>query len=161
MLFGRQSALRRSYPMARVDYIRVEGGDWVPDPEKRYQTVEMLGSLPLLVPRIIALVLDDVPKTFRLAQDGVHRTELPVIPTAVVREAVVNAVMHRSYAKVEGQAACCSPVATSTTSPMSGSGGCCSTDAAPAMHEELTAILSRFNVNEFAASTEVYAVKPR
>ena len=66
-----------------------------------------------------------------------------------------------AYAKVEGQAACCSPVATSAILPMSGSGGCCSSDAAPAMHEELAAILRRFDVNEFAASMKVYAVKPR
>ncbi len=69
MLFGKESSLRRHFPMLRVDYIRVGGRRWVPDPERRYEAVEMRGSLLRLIPRLVNLVLDDVPKAFLLAED--------------------------------------------------------------------------------------------
>ncbi len=40
ILFGNSIALRRSFPMTRVDYIRVPGREWVPDPERRFDTIE-------------------------------------------------------------------------------------------------------------------------
>ncbi len=97
LLFGKQASLRRHFPLTRVDYIRVEGRAWVPDPDERYQTVEMSGPLLLLIPRLIGQVFDDIPKTFSLAQDGNFRKEIPLIPRKVIREAIVNALMHRSY----------------------------------------------------------------
>lgn len=97
VLFGNVAALRRYLPMTRIDYIRVDGREWVSDPDHRYQTVEKLGPLVLTVPTIVGLVLDDIPKSFSLAEDGVHRQDVPLIPRKVIREAVVNAVMHRSY----------------------------------------------------------------
>ena len=45
LLFGKELALRRHFPMARADYIRVEGREWVRDPDDRYQTIEMRGPL--------------------------------------------------------------------------------------------------------------------
>jgi len=33
MMFGKPQTLRRCFPMTRVDYIRVPGREWVPDPE--------------------------------------------------------------------------------------------------------------------------------
>jgi len=92
-------ALRRHLPMARVDYIRVEGKEWVPDPEKRYQTIEKLGPLVLEIPSLVSLVMEDIPKTFSLTDDGIHRKDLPLIPRNVIREAIVNALMHRNYRK--------------------------------------------------------------
>jgi len=80
-----------------VDYIRVPGREWVPDPENRYQTVEMLGPLLLVVPRVVTTVLDDIPKAFSLPKNEIHRRDVPLVPATVIREAVVNAVMHRSY----------------------------------------------------------------
>lgn len=64
-----------------------------------------------------------------------------------------------AYAKVEGQSACCSPVpATSGTLPMA---DCCTPpSAAPALHADLAALLRRFNINEFAMSAKLYAIKP-
>jgi len=50
-----------------------------------------------------------------------------------------------AYTLVEGQAACCSP----------GAPGECS----PGLHQQLAAVLLRFNPNDFAASVKVYAVK--
>jgi arsenite methyltransferase len=61
-----------------------------------------------------------------------------------------------AYAKVENQSGCCSPAMAE--------GSCCS--PAPAadtatLHEELSDLLSRYDVNAAAASVKVYAIKPR
>jgi ATP-dependent DNA helicase RecG len=97
LLFGKASALRRHLPMTRVDYIRVDGIEWVPDPERRYQSLEKLGPLLITIPQIISQILEDVPKAFNLPMNDVHRRDVPLIPRNVIREAVVNALMHRSY----------------------------------------------------------------
>ena len=99
VLFGRAVALRRHLPMMRVDYIRVEGREWLSDPEKRYQAVEKLGALILLIPSLVSQVMQDIPKAFTLAEDGIHRKDVPLVPQNVIREAIVNAVMHRNYRK--------------------------------------------------------------
>ncbi len=65
VLFGSAQALRRCFPMTRVDYIRVPGRDWVPDPERRFDTVEMRDPLFRLIRRAQAAVLDDLPTQVR------------------------------------------------------------------------------------------------
>ena len=97
LLFGKEAAQRRHMPMARVDYIVVPGQEWVPDPENRYQGLEMRGSLLTLVPRVLSQVLADIKKVPSLRGSELHRTETPIVPATVLREAIVNAVMHRSY----------------------------------------------------------------
>ena len=97
LLFGKESAQRRHMPMARVDYIVVPGQEWVPDPEERYQGLEMRGSLLMLVPRVLSQVLGDIKKVPSLRGSELHRTETPIVPATVLREAIVNAVMHRNY----------------------------------------------------------------
>jgi ATP-dependent DNA helicase RecG len=99
ILFGKTLALRRHLPMTRVDYIRVEGREWVPDPEKRYQTVEKLSALIFVIPSLVSQVMEDIPKAFTLADDGIHRKDIPLVPRNVIREAIVNALMHRNYRK--------------------------------------------------------------
>jgi len=97
ILFGKASALRRSFPMTRVDYIRVPGREWVPDPDRRFDTIELRDSLFRLIRRAQAAVLDDLPKGFGLEEGELQRQDKPVIPLRVIREALVNALMHRSY----------------------------------------------------------------
>jgi arsenite methyltransferase len=61
-----------------------------------------------------------------------------------------------AYAKVENQSGCCSPAM--------GEGSCCSPAAATetaTLHEELSDLLSKYDVNAAAASVKVYAIKPR
>lgn len=59
-----------------------------------------------------------------------------------------------AYAKVEAQAGCCSPAMGSSEGlPVV---SCCSSD----VHGSLTELLKRYDVNDFAASVKVYAVKP-
>ena len=101
LLFGTAQALRRWFPMMRVDYIRVPGREWVPDPEHRFETVELRAPLIPLIRRARASILDDLPKAFSLPAGQLHRKDIPLVPDRVIREAVVNAVMHRSY-RVQG-----------------------------------------------------------
>lgn len=96
-LFGKPVALRRCFPMTRVDYIRVQGRDWIPDPERRFDSVELRDPLFRLIRRVQATILDDLPKSFGLAEGALQRMDSPVVPQRVIREAVVNALMHRSY----------------------------------------------------------------
>lgn len=101
LLFGTPQALRRWFPMMRVDYIRVPGREWVPDPDRRFETVELRAPLISLIRRARAAILDDLPKAFSLPPGQLHRKDIPLVPDRVIREAVVNAVMHRSY-RVQG-----------------------------------------------------------
>lgn len=63
-----------------------------------------------------------------------------------------------AYGKVEGQSACCSPV-TLTTAPST----CCGTEVSAgdrSVHGGLAGLLDRHDVNDYAASVKIYAVKP-
>jgi arsenite methyltransferase len=71
-----------------------------------------------------------------------------------------------AYAKVEGQTGCCSPAMASPKSlPIVGASSSCCTSpedscGSSEVHQGLTALLDRYDVNEFAASVRVFAVKP-
>ena len=72
-----------------------------------------------------------------------------------------------AYAKVEGQSGCCSPAMAEPASAksstgltiVSGGSTCCSPAAQSPVHAGLGDVLSRYDVNEYAASVKVYAVK--
>ena len=95
--FGKAAALRRLDPTNRVDYIRLSGKEWVPDPEKRFDSIEIRGPALKIIGRVISAILDDIPKAFGIQDGNAQRTDTPLIPERVIREAVVNAVAHRSY----------------------------------------------------------------
>lgn len=97
LLFGRRMAIRRLLPAHRVDYIRVTGKEWIEDPDERFTTLDMRDTLPRLINRASAAVMDDLPSAFHLPQGSARREEKPLIPAKVIREAIVNAVMHRNY----------------------------------------------------------------
>lgn len=98
LLFGRSQAQRRLFPTHRVDYIRVPGKTWMADVEKRFDSIDMRGPILTLVGRVIAAIADDLPRAFHLAEDLTgQRQDIPTLPSRVVREAVVNALMHRNY----------------------------------------------------------------
>jgi ATP-dependent DNA helicase RecG len=101
LLFGKRIALRRFFPMMRVDYIRVPGREWVPDPEARYQGVEIRDPLLRAIPRAIGQILEDLLTGFHLPAGQDRRQDVPLIPRDAIREVVVNAVMHRNY-RVQG-----------------------------------------------------------
>jgi arsenite methyltransferase len=56
------------------------------------------------------------------------------------------------YAKIDHQQACCSPTTASQLPVVS----CC----APSLHNQLAELRRRYDVNDFAASVKVFAVKP-
>ena len=64
-----------------------------------------------------------------------------------------------AYAKVENQSGCCSP-------PKQGATSCCSSSGAAkpsgeaTLHDQFVQLLRRWNVNDYAASVRVFAVKP-
>lgn len=96
LLFGKRPAHRRLLPMVRVDYIRVPGNVWVEDPENRFVTTDMRGPLLEMVQRIFSQITDDLPKGF-LLPEGELQAENIGLPSRVLREAIVNALIHRSY----------------------------------------------------------------
>ena len=97
MLFGKPVALRRCVPLMRVDYLRVPGREWVPHPDRRFDTTDLRDPLFRLIRRAQAAILDDLPKGFALEEGDLQRRDTPAIPLRVIREALVNALMHRSY----------------------------------------------------------------
>lgn len=65
-----------------------------------------------------------------------------------------------AYAKVENQAGCCSP-AMDAGGVLQVIGESCCAPASTSVHEDLTALLEKYDVNAAAASVKVYAVKPK
>jgi arsenite methyltransferase len=68
-----------------------------------------------------------------------------------------------AYAKVENQAGCCSPKMDDANSFPLVEQACCApapSESRP-LHEDLTALLSKYDINSAAASVKVYAIKPQ
>jgi SAM-dependent methyltransferase len=69
-----------------------------------------------------------------------------------------------AYAMAENASGCCTPAESSGPSrPQPNNAGCCcsgSKDDAVGIHDELSDLLGRYDVNEFAASVKVFALKP-
>jgi SAM-dependent methyltransferase len=55
-----------------------------------------------------------------------------------------------AYARVEGQSGCCTPAMEATT-------GCC--PGTETVHAGLSSVIAQYDVNEYAASVQVYALK--
>lgn len=67
-----------------------------------------------------------------------------------------------AYKKVENQAGCCSPAMEEASPFAMVQEPCCTPAATTAtFHDNLTALLDTYDVNEAAASVKVYAIKPR
>jgi SAM-dependent methyltransferase len=64
-----------------------------------------------------------------------------------------------AYAKVENQGGCCSPAGSSLA--VAEAGCCATTPADDGLHRRLLDLLTRYDVNDYAASVRVFAVKPQ
>jgi arsenite methyltransferase len=66
-----------------------------------------------------------------------------------------------AYAKLENQSGCCSP-AMAAELPINPPSSCCSPKPAADtdLHRRLADLLQRYNVNDYAASVKVFALKP-
>ena len=97
LFFGTNKALRRCFPMMRIDYIRVPGRHWVENPDHRFNTLEIRAPLFSAIRKATSAIHDELIQSFTLAEGSLAREDEPALPLRVIREAVVNAVMHRSY----------------------------------------------------------------
>jgi len=81
-------------------------------------------------------------------------------PTVVVADTGSDL---NAYAEVQGQSACCSP--SMESAPVRAAGSCCGGTSCSSetseVHSGLTDVLQRYDVNNYAASVRVYAVKPK
>lgn len=96
LVFGKRQSHRRLLPLVRVDYIRVPGNEWIKDPENRFTTIDMRGPLIELVQRAFSAIADDLPKGFLLPEGEIQADSIG-LPSKVLREAIVNAFIHRTY----------------------------------------------------------------
>lgn len=96
LTFGKSPSLRRLFPMIRADYIRVPGNTWVENPDERFATIDMRGPLLLVLFRIVDAIYADLPKGFKLEDKELQADSLG-LPVKALREAITNALMHRSY----------------------------------------------------------------
>ena len=97
LVFGKSIAQRRLSPAMRIDYIRVPGTTWVADADNRFDTIDMRGPLILLIKRAYNAIVDDLPKGFVLADGALQAERNSGMPEKVIREAIVNAFIHRTY----------------------------------------------------------------
>ena len=52
---------------SRVDYILVEGSEWVGDPNRRFHSIEFSEALIILINRLHIQIMNDLPKGFSLS----------------------------------------------------------------------------------------------
>jgi len=97
LLFGTPAVLRRLFPTIRVDYIREPGKRWVSDISNRYTAVEIRAPIMEAIRSVVSAIIDDLPKAFSLPEGSIQRKDIPALPIAAIREAVVNSLMHRNY----------------------------------------------------------------
>jgi SAM-dependent methyltransferase len=65
-----------------------------------------------------------------------------------------------AYAKVENQSGCCSPAMNTADALTVLPDACCTPQPPASLHEELSSLLSQYDVNAAAASVKVFALKP-
>jgi ubiquinone/menaquinone biosynthesis C-methylase UbiE len=65
-----------------------------------------------------------------------------------------------AYAAIEGQAGCCSPGMEDSTSNMLPIASGCNSAPEQGVHAGLANLLSRYDINEYAASVKVFALRP-
>jgi arsenite methyltransferase len=65
-----------------------------------------------------------------------------------------------AYAKVENQAGCCSPSMAAPLPASSAGSCCCAPPKDDGLHQRLADLLRKYDVNDYAASVRVFAVKP-
>ncbi len=89
LLLGRAETLHRDLPQAEVAYFRQRTETDIRLSERLYL------PLPLLLRRLKELIeADNEVHSFLL---GLQRIDVPALPQAVYREAILNAVAHRNY----------------------------------------------------------------
>ncbi len=112
--------------------------------------IALKGALPLAVAQSLAAYVGCIAGAIQI---DAYRQGLLAAGFQHV-EIVDSGADLNAYAKVENQAACCSPAMDTA------SDACCSTDKTATLHHDLATLLSDYDVNAAAASVKVYAIKP-
>lgn len=115
--------------------------------------IALKGELPQAVAESLAAYVGCISGAIRI---DTYREELLKAGFAHV-EIVDSGADLNAYAKVENQSGCCSPAMATTQDALPVVQQSCS---APTLHDELSSLLSQFDVNQAAASVKVYALKP-
>lgn len=97
LFFGRKLAIRRFFPGLTIDYIRVHGTAWTGDDGDTYTSLEVREALVTGWRRLYGAILDDLATTVTIRDDSPLRRNTPRLPERVIREGVVNALVHRDY----------------------------------------------------------------
>lgn len=90
LMFGRDP--QRRLPHASIMFAAFKGNDIT---DELADKKEVTGTLPELIDKTTGLIELFVPLPSTV--EGTRRKEQPMIPTKVIREALVNAVAHRDY----------------------------------------------------------------
>jgi arsenite methyltransferase len=115
--------------------------------------IALKGDLPEAIAKSLAAYVGCIAGAIRIDD---YRTELRKAGFEFV-EIVDSGADLNAYAKVEGQSGCCSPaMGDGSTNTQA----CCTPDASQTLHQDLAALLSKYDVNAAAASVKVYALKP-
>ena len=95
LLFGNELAIKRACARARVDYIRILGNDWhaVAD---QFDAVDTYAPIFLMVDRLMSIIYGELTTRHRFHRDSIQ-PETERFPVEVMREAIVNMLMHRDY----------------------------------------------------------------
>jgi len=112
--------------------------------------IALKGTLPEALANSLAAYVGCIAGAIHV---DTYRSELLLAGFAPV-EIVDSGADLNAYAKIENQAGCCSPTMDSSSE----SGSCCTPTT---LHQELTSLLSQYDVNEAAASMKIYALKPK
>jgi len=112
--------------------------------------IALKGTLPEALANSLAAYVGCIAGAIHV---DTYRSELLLAGFAPV-EIVDSGADLNAYAKIENQAGCCSPTMESAGE----SAPCC---APTTLHQELTSLLSQYDVNEAAASMKIYALKPK
>ena len=95
LLFGNELAIKRVCARARVDYIRILGNDWhaVAD---QFDAVDTYAPIFLMVDKLMSIIYGELTTRHRFHSDSIQ-PETERFPVEVMREAIVNMLMHRDY----------------------------------------------------------------
>ena len=95
LLFGNELAIKRACARARVDYIRILGNDWhaVAD---QFDAVDTYAPIFLMVDKLMSIIYGELTTRHRFHRDSIQ-PETEKFPVEVMREAIVNMLMHRDY----------------------------------------------------------------
>ena len=95
LLFGNELAIKRACARARVDYIRILGNDWhaVAD---QFDAVDTYAPIFLIVDKLLSIIYGELTTRHRFHRDSIQ-PETEKFPVEVMREAIVNMLMHRDY----------------------------------------------------------------